>query len=484
MLSDALSSSGFAIAAKRAGFDAYALVGRAQGATRLCVDDGRVWLESASEWVGRPAIECDRPGWSTAAIGPAGEHGVRYATISNDGRHAGRGGLGALMGSKNLKAFSIRGSQPTPLADPEGVARAARTLVRSSMGAGTAKYRELGTVSNLAAFNRLGVLPTRNFQEERFEGSESLTEQSLQGEGGSLRASCAACTIGCEHRFAGRSGAPVRVEYESLFALGPLLGIADREAVLEAAARCDALGLDTISAGGTLAFAMEVGYAGLSFGDAAGALSMLERIASREGDGDLLAEGSRRAAIALGREPAAMQVKGLEIPGYHPRGLPAMALGFAVGTRGADHNRSGAYQLDFSEGSDRRELAPGDLARMVEIENFSAALDSLILCKFLRGAFDDPALEIPELVRGVTARSIDLQTLGASVFTLRKVFNMWSGWRPEDDGLPERMLEDESAAKRLRDRIRGYNLARGWSEEGHVSEHVLRTWRESGLLPS
>jgi aldehyde:ferredoxin oxidoreductase len=251
-LSDAVSSSHFAIAAKRAGYDAYVLKGRAQGVARLVIDDGAVEVRDATHLAGLAADECELDGFRTAAIGPAGERLVRYATITNDGRHAGRGGLGAVMGAKNLKAFSIRGAHETEIADPRGVVAAARALSEKSLGPATAKYRELGTIANVAVFNRLQALPTRNFLDQSFADAPKISAEVLHERHRAGRASCAACTIGCEHLFRPPGGRPVRLEYETLFALGALLGIGDRRAVLEAAALCARLGIDTISAGGTL----------------------------------------------------------------------------------------------------------------------------------------------------------------------------------------------------------------------------------------
>ena len=462
-LSDAISSSHFAIAAKRAGHDAYVLKGRAQGIARLVVDDGAVEVRDATHLAGLAADECELDGFRTAAIGPAGEKLVRYATITNDGRHAGRGGLGAVMGAKNLKAFSIRGTHETEVADPRGVVAAARALSEKSLGPATAKYRELGTIANVAVFNRLQALPTRNFLDQSFEDAPKISAEVLHEMHRVGRASCAACTIGCEHLFRPPGGRPVRLEYETLFALGALLGIGDRRAVLEAAALCDRLGIDTISAGGTLAFAMEAELTDLRFGDGAGVLAALQRIAKREGDGDLLAEGSRIAADRVGRPELAMHVKGLEIPGYDPRRLPAMALGFAVGTRGADHNRSGAYEIDFSPDA-------FDLARLVAVENRSAAMDSLILCKFLRGVFQDFAREGSELLRLVTGDEVDLDEAGKDICNLRKVFNIRAGWSRADDALPARLLQGELSEQKLADMIRGYYRTRGWTDEGLVPE--------------
>jgi aldehyde:ferredoxin oxidoreductase len=287
--------------------------------------------------------------------GPAGENLVRYATISHEKRHAARGGLGAIMGAKKLKAVAVAGSQRVTVADPEGVVAAAKALSQRSFGPATAKYRELGTVANLLTFNRLAALPTRNFQQGTFEAAIALSGEELNAAHRVARRSCAACTIGCEHIYASADG-PVRLEYETLFALGPLCGIGDRQAVLRAARRCDELGLDTISAGATISLAMECAEKkllhepGLHFGNAEIVLSLLGRIARREGIGNLLAEGTRRAAAVIGGDAPnfAPHVKGLEIPGYEPRALQTMALGFAVGSRGADHNRSGAYEVDFS----------------------------------------------------------------------------------------------------------------------------------------
>lgn len=456
-LCDAISSSHFAIAAKRAGFDAYAIVGRARELSRLVVDDGRVSVVDAGGLRGRPAAECGLDGFRTAAIGPAGEARVRYAMISNDGRHAGRGGLGAVMGAKNLKAFSVRGTKHVEVADPKGVVAESRRLSELSFGPATAKYRELGTIANVLAFNRLNTLPARNFADSSFEGAAEISAEALHAMNAHGRESCAACTIGCEHIFKAPGGEPVRLEYESVFALGPLLGISDRGAMIEAARLCDLHGLDTISLGGTLACWMEAGRMG--FGDAAAVLDMIGKIARREGDGDLLAEGSRRAAEALGRPELAMHVKGLEIPGYDPRALPAMALGFAVGTRGADHNRSSAYELDFS-------TEAFDVAKVVEHENRAAAMDSLILCKFLRGVFKDFAREGAALLRLVTGLDVDLLDAGAGICDLRKRFNVACGWRREEDALPERLLSGKLTREKLDAMIADYYRARGWSEEG------------------
>ena len=484
MLCDALSSSHFAIAGKRLGVDAIVLVGRCPEPSVLVdgvLEATALWGSSAAQ-----ATHALRRFGAVAAIGASGERGVRFATISNDGRHAGRGGLGAVMGAKRLKAIVVRGDVVTSLADPRAVRSLARALAESSRGAATAKYRELGTAANLTTFARIGALPTHNFAGGAVRGLERLGVERLRGERSHERASCAACTIGCEHRYS-YGGGSVRVEYESLFALGPLCGVSDPEVVLEAARRCDDAGLDTLSAGGVIAFAMECAERGLlpaapRFGDGAGLLELLDDIGSRRGLGDLLAEGTRRAAAQIGGGSAdfAPQVKGLELPGYEPRALQTMALGLAVGTRGADHNRSCAYELDFSDRVDRLH---GD-ARAARLatgpEDRAALIDSLILCKFLRGAFEDLEAESAQLLRAVTGLDFvadELHRVGRRVVDLRKTFNVREGWKPCDDTLPERILNEPlpdgpvAGARLDRERlalmVRAYNRERGWSDDGH-----------------
>lgn len=496
-VNDSLASSGFALAGKKSGHDAIVLVGRAERLSILVIDDDSVRLEPAEDFAGFSNLHLQGvlknrlgPEYQTASIGPAGERLVRYATISHDGRHAGRGGSGAVLGSKNIKAIAVRGTRRVRWADTTGLTRLARKLSKKSFGPATDKYRELGTASNLLMFNRLNVLPTRNFQQGRFDGAELISPEELNATRQRTRSSCVACTIGCEHLYSlKRSTGAVRLEYENLFALGPLCGISDPEVVLEASQRCDEAGMDTISAGGTIAFAMECAERGLlaaswlRFGDGAGLLRALDSIVNGQELGPLLAMGSRQMANEIGHESIdfAPQVKGLELPGYDPRGLQMMALGFAVSTRGADHNRSGAYEIDFSEAVDRRDVGPESAWLAVETEDRAALMDSLILCKFLRGIFADifeESAEILRLVTGWQVTATELHNTAQRIVTAKKRFNELAGWTPAEDTLPKRMLhvalpEDSRShlsVDRLKGLIKAYNLARGWSEDGWLPE--------------
>jgi aldehyde:ferredoxin oxidoreductase len=498
MIGDSLSSSYLAIALKRTGLDALVITGQAPEPSLLVVDDGRVALRPSAHLLGRdPAATAEAVRFElgkefrVAAIGLAGERGVRYAAISNDGRLAGRTGAGAVMGAKNLKAIAVRGSSLPPVADVRGLARAARRLAERSLGPGTAKYRELGTAANLAFFNRLGVLPTRNFQEGRFAPAEAISGETFRLDHQTDRHACAACTVGCEHHYRTRDGGPEttgRLEYESLFALGSLLGIADPNTILRAADLCDRLGIDAISTGGTIAWAMECGQHGIDlgcpaaeiprFGDGEALLRTIAAIGERRGLGDLLAEGSRRAAAIVGQGSGdwAMHVKGLELPGYDPRKLPTLALGLAVATRGACHNRSSAYEVDLS---DRLDPAAADTARAeaaAAAEDQAAILDSLTLCKFLRHTFDDLPAEAAELLTLVSGRPTtadDLRRAGATINNVKKLFNIGQGWTRADDTLPPRALSDDSASPalspaRLDALIAAYYRVRGWDVDGLI----------------
>jgi aldehyde:ferredoxin oxidoreductase len=508
-IADSLSSSHFALELKRLGLDALVITGKAASLVYIHIHDQKVEIREAQQLRGKSPGETealmrsalDSSAVCVAAIGVAGENRVRFATISNEGRHAGRGGVGAVMGSKNLKAIAVCGGRETRVADASGVEAIADSLRQRSLGSLTDKYRKIGTVANLAVFNRLGTLPTRNFQQSTFDHAEALSGESLTEHNFSRRHGCASCTIQCERLFKALDGAEQRLEYETLFALGPLCGIKDPQVVLQAAQLCDLYGLDTISTGGTLSWAMECGEKGLlpqardlRFGEPNALLAAIPLIAQREGLGALLAEGSKRAAVEVGAESSywAMHVKGLELPGYEPRSLKTMALGLAVSPRGACHNRSGAYEADFSGEVDRLRSDSGRGALVVASEDFAAVLDSLIVCKFLRKCFTDFYREGAELLSKVTGwdcSSDELKRIGERIHNLKKLFNLRDGWRSADDWLPERLLSETLptgvargtglSANELREMIQGYYRARGWDENGFIPENKLS---ELGLI--
>ncbi|HEY7558823.1 MAG TPA: aldehyde ferredoxin oxidoreductase family protein [Candidatus Binatia bacterium] len=505
-IADSLSSSYFALELKRIGLDGLVITGRAASLAYIYIHNDHVEIRDAAGLTGKSASETESlirtelcsSAMPVAAIGKAGENRVRFATISNEGRHAGRGGVGAVMGSKNLKAIALCGDRETKVADAKGVEAIAQSLRSRSLGSLTDKYRNIGTVANLAVFNRLGTLPTRNFQQSTFDHAEALSGETLTENNFSRRHGCACCTIRCERLFKSVAGEEQRLEYETLFALGPLCGIQDPQAVLQAAGLCDLYGLDTISTGGTLAWAMEccergllpeAQALGLRFGRSDALLAAIPAIAERRGIGALLAEGSKRAALEIGGESldCAMHVKGLELPGYEPRSLKTLALGLAVSPRGACHNRSGAYEADFSGQVDRLRSDSGRGILVAASEDFAAVLDSLIVCKFLRKCFTDFYAEAADLINKVTGwdcSSTELKRIGERIHALKKLFNLREGWKPEDDWLPPRLLSEALptgvaqgvglSADELRQMILGYYRARGWEEDGLIPDHKIK----------
>ena len=522
-IADSLSSSYLAPELKKCCGDALVIIGRADRPTLLRVEGDAlepestsVRFEDASDLVGMGAAEKEstvkrRMGdqrYRVACIGPAGEAQVKFASISNDGgRQAGRCGLGAVMGSKNLLALAVRGYLPVQVAEAEAVRSYGRDLSRRSLGAATEKYRNLGTMANVAVFNRLGTLPTRNFRESTFEGAEQVSGEELHRNHLQRNAGCANCTIGCERILVsrdmvdkkGKGGGGVRMEYESLFALGPLCGVSDPEVVIRAAAICDDLGMDTISTGATVAWAMDcyeqglltsedTGGLDLKFGNGEALLQALEAVGHRRGIGNLLAEGSRAAAAVVGRgsDAWAMQVKGLEMPGYEPRSLKTMALGLAVTPRGACHNRSSAYEADFSDRVDRLSVDETRGRIAAESEDFEAVLDSLIWCKFLRRAFHDfyeESAQVYTMITGWEMTANDLHRCGERISNLKKLFNIREGWARADDTLPPRTLEEKLPTgvaagvgltrEELDFMIGGYYQARGWTAEGLIPVEKL-----------
>jgi aldehyde:ferredoxin oxidoreductase len=358
------------------------------------------------------------------------------------------------------------------------------------------KYHQVGTPANLLVLQHLGALPSYNFRGATFQHADRLSGEQLHQRHLASVSSCASCAIGCTHLYRTRDGATTgRLEYETLFALGPLLGIDDPNVVIRAAALCDRLGLDSISTGGTIAWAMECAERGLlhrnglRFGSGEVLVSTIEGIARREGLGELLAEGSRRAAAELGGGSAewAMHVKGLEMPGYEPRSLKTLALGLAVAARGACHNRSAAYQADVAELVDRLSAEEARGRLVAEGEDQEALLDSLILCKFVRGCFADFYGETAAIFNAVTGFDLTLEELrrvGERITNLKKAFNIREGWRREDDTLPPRILSEvlsDGAAQgvslsraELDLMIDGYYRARGWTPDGLIPEAKLR----------
>ena len=475
------------------------------------IDDDRVRFEPADHCSAslrpRPATRSG-PNWArTFALrrsGIAGERGVRYAAISNDGRLAGRTGDRRRDGSKGLKAIAVRGSKLPAVADPRGLAVAARDLAARSLGPGTAKYREIGTAANLAFFNRLGVLPTRNFQSGSFAGAEAISGETLLLEHHTDKNGCAACTVGCEHRYRTADGGPppdVRLEYETLFALGSLCGVADPNAVLRAAALCDELGIDAISTGATIAWAMECRAARdrsrrshvetcRSSATARALAAHRRQIGHRApGIGDLLAKVHARRPRRSGRgaRRGRCTSKGWSCLATIRASYRRWRSGLAVATRGACHNRSSAYEADLSVALDPAADALARARAAAAAEDQAALLDSLTLCKFLRhvlhGVVEEGAALL-QAVTGLPTSADDVLLAAGRINDVKKRFNLAQGWTRDLDTLPPRLFQDDGEQPyvdraALERQIQAYYAVRGWDNEGRPPEirAVAENWR-------
>lgn len=508
-IGDSLASSYLATELKSCGFDALIIKGSCDRLSVLKIENHKIKLIEMKELTLKDVTDTENKikntfgkEYKVACIGPAGENIVRYASISSDGgRQAGRTGVGAVMGSKNLKAIAVKGSQHTEVNDPEKLDQIRLDMAKRSMGFGTEKYRTLGTISNISVFNRLEILPTNNFQFASFKGADSISGEKLHSQNYSGNAHCANCTIGCQHFMSTNdSGESTtgRIEYESGFALGSLLGISDPNMLIRASVLCDKLGLDTISTGVTIAWAIETMERGLltqysadhklSFGDGASLIALIKSISDRKGLGDLLADGTMRASKKIGNnsEEWAMHVKGLEMPGYEPRGLKTMALALAVSTRGACHNRSSAYEADFSEKVDRQQISEDRGTITAQSEDFSAIIDSMIWCKFIRKAFNNFYQESVEVLNCITGWDVTIEELiktGERINNSKKLFNIREGWERSDDKLPRRIFQDKLhtdsnenlslSEQDLNKMIESYYNARDWNQDGTIPDSKI-----------
>ena len=473
LLNEGLSSSHFSAVLRRCGLAAIVITGAADAWTTIAIDGDDVRFEDASALHGLSARDTTKAlresygdrSLRVCAIGVAGERGVRFAAVENDGRQAGRGGTGAVFGAKQLKAVVLRGRGEVAIADPAATAALSALLRERALGPKTAKYRVLGTSANLRVLQRMGQLPTRNFTAAQFEGAENVTPERARESKDTyveLRAGCAGCPVQCEHLYVRKQRdrrTAAASEYESVWAFGPNCGVDDLDAVLDAIGRCDELGLDTISTGSAIAFAMECAQHGLiardavgpelRFGNGAVLLPAIDAIAERRGVGDLLADGVRAAAqrIGGGAERFAMHCKGLELPGYEPRALPTYALGLSTCTRGACHNRAATYDRDLRNPSDVRD----DEARArdaIEAEDRAVAWDSLVLCKFVRDCFEDFEAEAAALWSAVSGVALDgdgLRAAAQRTWERKRTINARLGWTPDDDTLPERLFAEPIA---------------------------------------
>ena len=494
---------------KFAGYDLLMLEGRAPQPSYLSIYDDQVEIRDASAYWGRGTFETEDglrremgiPGLRITGIGPAGENLVKFACIVNDKhRAAGRSGVGAVMGSKNLKAIAVRGTGGVQVADPKGFMKAVWDM-RSKMkdDAGRKGLTELGTASTIDMTQTFGGLPTRNFQEGQFEEYENLNGNSIKDTRLVANKACFACTIACGRvcRLGDSSDkflvnthprnwkeAGEGPEYEAAWALGADTGVGDLDAVLKANWLCNDLGMDPISMGASLAAAMELYQENiiddndvelpLDFGSGAALVRMTEATAYREGFGNEIAEGSKLMGDKFKRPEIFMGSKGQEFPAYDPRGFQGMGVAYATCNRGACHLRAWTPALETSGEVDPHGTE-GKSEWVISEQNRSTAHDATGVCLFV--AFGGGPLE--ELVpctsaaTGIDFSIDDFVKIGERTWNLERMWNLKAGLTRADDTLPKRLLKEAHKAGpskgvtvNLDVMLPIYYQERGWTDEG------------------
>ncbi len=499
---------------KRAGYDALVITGKAPVPSYIFIKDDEVNIEDASGLWGKTTFETvdilrkkyENDSLRIAAIGPAGENLVKYAMINIDtydqkerGGQAGRGGAGAVMGSKNLKAVMVKGTGKVEPEDPEGFKAASKEAFRITREDDFIPNRtHYGTPIWINPMSEYGILPTRNFQHATFADAEDISGETMRDEIVERDVSCYGCPIRCGKHSVVKKGAYAGTElegpeYELLALLGSNCMMSDLGVVSKASYLVDELGLDGISTGNVLAWAMECFERGLisvedtdglepCFGEPEPYIELIRKIAYREGIGDLLAEGVKRASESLGKGSSdfAIHSKGMEFPGYEPRGSPGMGLAYATSDRGACHQRAWTVRAELEM---EKRFAPDGRARLVkETQDERAAAFSLVMCDFVPFGVDS-FVKLFNSATGFDLTEEEYLRAGERIWNLIRMFNVREGISRKDDSLPKRMYEplpdgptkgNAFTEEMFRGMLDEYYRLRGWNENGIPTKTKLK----------
>jgi len=484
---------------KRTGYDALIVRGKAATPVMLEITPDGVVLKDAGHLWGKSVFETtaalgqNNNKRNVLCIGPAGENQVRIAAIMNDKERAlARGGAGAVMGSKNLKAIVVEGKEKNQPADKDQfkfMLYETGKLLKASPLTSQA-LPEFGTAVVMNVVNEIGALPTRNFQQSQFAGADKISGEEITDTILVKNQACWACPITCTRITKTSSGKEGEgPEFESAWAFGAQCGIDDLDAITEANYLCNDMGLDTISMGNTIGCAMELAEKGLidrdlGFGQADKLLELIRDTAYRKGIGDELAEGSYRMAAQYGAPELSMSVKKLELPAYDPRGMQGQGLVYATSNRGACHetgNMLGPEVLSLPRLIDR--FATQGKAGIVSVhQNSAAVIDSLVYCKFANMAVAEEFFaRTLTAVTGEQFTADDLMMVGERVWTLERLYNLREGFTKDDDTLPDRLLNEPVAAgpsegfvANLPPMLEEYYAFRGWDKNGVPTEAKLK----------
>lgn len=488
---------------KYAGYDMIIIEGKAAEPAYLWIFNDRVELRCAAKLWGKSTHEATDiivsetdPEAKVACIGPAGEKLVKFACVINDKhRAAGRTGVGAVMGSKNLKAIAVRGTKGIRVADPKRFMEAAIDA-RKKLEASPVNSQGLpayGTNVLVNIINATGGFPTRNFQESVFEGAEKISGETLAATYLLRPKACASCTSRC-----GRVSAVGEVtgegpEYEAVWAYGAQCGIDDLASITKANFLCNELGIDPITMGSTIGCAMELYERGilkkervgmdLYFGNAEAILELTRKTALREGFGDELAEGSYRLASKYGHPELSMTAKKQEMPAYDPRALQGMGLEYATSNRGGCHVRG--YLTSPEVLGIPEKLDPASVEDKPQwtktFQDLTAAIDSSGLCLFITFGLGAPEVASQlSAATGINYTTEKIMECGERVWNLERLFNLKAGLSAEDDTLPPRLLHEpipagpmKGSVCRLGEMLPKYYELRGWDKNGVPKEEKL-----------
>jgi len=445
-----------------AGYDVVVIKGRSAEPVTLWINNDHVEFRDASHLWGQGTLATEKhlknefgEDAQVLCIGPGGEKLVKFACISHAlGRQAGRTGMGALLGSKNLKAIVVRGDGGIRLADPEAFQEKIIKLRKQILKNSVAMHmHEFGTAGHILISNRDACLPTRNYQSGVFEHAEAISGETMQEQIVVRHRACFGCTLACS-KLSRVEGLSIEgPEYETLAMLGANCGMGNLVAVVKANYLCNDLGIDTISTGNIIAFAIEcyergiisdedTGGLALSFGDEKAYFELINMIGKREGIGDILAEGVREAAKRFGKgsERFAMHSKGLEQSAYETRAGAGQVLAYAVNDRGADHNRIWTGQFFVGE---QRHMIEGKAEMVKRHQCTRSAPDIMGMCRFVSYHIDfDDYGALITAATGIKTSGADILQVAERTFNLTRVFNMREGFTRADDHAPARVLEE------------------------------------------
>jgi aldehyde:ferredoxin oxidoreductase len=455
---------------KRAGYDAVVLTGRAEKLIYLLIDDDSIELRDATKLLGNSPLEVEDAIKEevgdfyvrVASIGVAGENLSKIACIVNDRtRVAGRTGLGAVMGSKNLKAIAVRGTMDVGVFKSDEFFGLVKDFHERMKGPAVQKYRTMGSTENLVHLNDMFCVPTRNYNSSYFESAENISSSVINQRFVVKIIGCNSCAMRCEHEVLIKDGAykgtMTRIEYDSLWALGPNCGVDKLNSIIKAVERCNYYGLDCQSAGGVVSFIMDCYEKGILtqekldgidaiFGNASAMLAIIDKIGKRDGNiGAMFSDGVKTAAAKIGggAEQLAQHVKGLEVTGYDLRCLKTAALSCAVSFRGADHSRSGAFTVDVKGKVNRLKAEVGRGKIVKDLEDQFNLLDSMIICKNAKGTFYkelEEMVKIYNVTTGLDITAQELELAGERIQALAKLINIREGLTRKDDTLPWKVM--------------------------------------------